>query len=73
MPGSDRSLSSPVLANGNLHVRPQHGRDRDPLPPIASFNRPMVPGFVIEFEHIDTIANIGGDSVKARIYGLRCQ
>jgi hypothetical protein len=43
------------------------------LPFIGSINRPVVPGFVIEYVHIDDIAPIGGDSLRARISGLPCQ
>jgi hypothetical protein len=42
------------------------------LPFIGSVNRPVVPGFVIEYVHVDDIAPIGGDSLKARISGLPC-
>jgi hypothetical protein len=43
------------------------------LPFFSAFNRLVEPGFVILYERITPVSDIGGDSLKARIYGLPCQ
>jgi hypothetical protein len=43
------------------------------LPYFSAFNRLVEPGFVILYERITPVGDIGGTSLTARIYGVPCQ